>query len=88
MAAEEEARAAEARATEAERQKMLTEYTDKETVKKVQAALNEAGFPCGTPDGAAGKKTKAALTDYQTAKGLTATGTITHETLISMGLAE
>ena len=81
------AKEAEARAAEAERQKMLTEYTDKETVKKVQAALNEAGFPCGTPDGAAGKKTIAALTDYQTAKNLTVTGTITHETLISMGLA-
>lgn len=66
---------------------LLKEYTDKATVKSVQAALNDAGFPCGTPDGAAGKKTKAALRDYQSAKGLTVTGTITHETLISMGLA-
>lgn len=71
-----------------EEERMLTEYTDKETVKAVQTALNEAGFPCGTPDGAAGKKTIAALTDYQTAKELTITGTITLETLISMGLAE
>ena len=71
----------------AEKQKLLKEYTDKATVKSVQAALNDAGFPCGTPDGAAGKKTKAALSDYQTAKSLTVTGTITHETLISMGLA-
>lgn len=77
----------EAIAAEAERQKMLKEYTDKETVKKAQAALNEAGYPCGTPDGAAGKKTIAALTQYQTDKGLTVTGTITHETLISIGLA-
>ena len=36
------------------------EYTDKDTVKKVQQALNDAGFDCGTPDGAAGKKTKNA----------------------------
>lgn len=71
----------------AEQQKMLREYTDKETVKKAQAALNEAGYLCGTPDGAAGKKTIAALTQYQTDKGLTVTGTITHETLISIGLA-
>ena len=67
---------------------MLKEYTDKVTVKSVQAALNDAGFPCGTPDGAAGKKTKAALSDYQNANGLTVTGTITHETLVSMGLAD
>lgn len=62
-------------------------YTDKETVKAVQTALNEAGFSCGTPDGVAGNKTIAAITNYQTSEGLTVTGTITHETLISMGLA-
>lgn len=71
----------------AERAKLLEEYTDKETVKSIQTALNEAGYPCGTSDGAAGKKTIAALTQYQTDKGLTVTGTITHETLLSMGLA-
>jgi len=65
----------------------LTEYQDKATVKAVQEALNNAGYPCGTPDGLAGKKTKAALTDYQTAADLTVTGTITHETLVHMGLA-
>ena len=79
---------AEVRAIAREKAKLLKEYTDKATVKSVQVALNDAGFPCGTPDGAAGKKTKAALSDYQAANGLTVTGTITHETLVSMGLAD
>ncbi len=74
------------RLAEEERRRMLTEYSDKETVKAAQTALNEAGFPCGTADGIAGQKTAAALSAYQTEKGLTVTGTITHETLISMGL--
>ena len=65
---------------------MLKEYTDKATVKKVQAALNSNGYECGTPDGAAGKKTKAAISDYQRDKNLTVTGTITQETLISLGI--
>lgn len=65
-----------------------TEYSDKDTVKKVQQALNDAGYDCGTPDGAAGKKTKAAITSYQTDKGLTVTGVIDDELLVSLGLAE
>jgi len=64
----------------------LKEYSDKETVKKAQTALNEAGYDCGKPDGIAGKGTKAAVTAYQTDKGLTANGAITHELLVSLGL--
>jgi peptidoglycan hydrolase-like protein with peptidoglycan-binding domain len=63
-------------------------YTDKDTVKKVQQALNDAGYNCGTPDGVAGKKTAAAITQYQTDKGLEATGTIDDALLEAMGLAE
>ena len=33
-------------------------YDDKDTVLKVQQALNDAGFDCGAPDGVAGKKQK------------------------------
>lgn len=64
----------------------LKEYTGKETVKSVQTALNAAGYECGTPDGIAGKNTGAAITEYQTDNGLTVTGTVTHELLISLGL--
>ena len=63
-----------------------TEYPDKDTIQKVQQALNDVGYNCGTPDGVAGKKTYAAITDYQTAKGLTITGSITEELLNSLGL--
>ena len=79
---DEEAKIAEAR----EAQKMLTEYTDKETIKAAQTALNEAGYDCGTPDGIAGKGTAGAVTNYQTDKGLNITGTITHELLIALGV--
>lgn len=67
---------------------LAAEYTDKDTVKKVQQALNDAGYDCGTPDGAAGKKTKAAITSYQTDKGLTVTGIIDDELLVALGLTE
>ena len=60
-------------------------YTDKDTVKKVQQALNDAGYECGTPDGIAGKKTAAAITQYQTEKGLEATGTIDDALLEAIG---
>ena len=63
-------------------------YTDKDTVKQVQQALNDAGYNCGTPDGIAGKKTAAAITQYQTEKGLEATGTIDDALLEAMGLAK
>ncbi|MBR3238453.1 MAG: peptidoglycan-binding protein [Oscillospiraceae bacterium] len=63
-------------------------YTDKDTVKQVQQALNDAGYNCGTPDGIAGKKTAAAITQYQTEKGLEATGTIDDALLEAMGLTE
>lgn len=64
------------------------EHTDKDTVKKVQQALNDAGYNCGTPDGAAGKKTKAAIMEYQAANGLEQTGVIDDALLAALGLAE
>ena len=65
---------------------LAAEYTDKETVKKVQQALNDMGFDCGTPDGAAGKKTRAAITDYQSVNGMEPTGTIDDALLSALGL--
>lgn len=63
-----------------------TTYTDKETVKQVQQALNDAGYNCGTPDGAAGKNTKKAISDFQAASGLEATGEIDDALLVALGL--
>ena len=63
-------------------------YTDKGTVKKVQQALNNAGYNCGTPDGIAGKKTYAAISSYQKDKGLAQTEQIDDALLQALGLAE
>ena len=47
-----------------------TDYNSEDVIQEVQAALNEAGFDCGTPDGIAGKKTAAAVAAYRAASGL------------------
>ena len=62
-------------------------YTDAETVKKVQEALNAAGYDCGTPDGLAGSKTYAALNAYQSDNGLVVSNDITDSLLTALGLA-
>lgn len=41
------------------------------TVEKVQIALNNLGYNCGTPDGISGKKTKSAIKKYKQDKRLT-----------------
>lgn len=61
---------------------------DRETVKAVQEALNDAGYDCGTPDGVAGNKTAAAIAAYQEDNGLDVTGEIDDELLEDMGLEE
>lgn len=67
-------------------EKPVKTYTDADTVKKVQEALNSAGYDCGTPDGIAGSGTKAAIEKYQTDKGITVTGTITDELIETLGI--
>lgn len=49
--------------------KTSTKYST--TVEKVQIALNNLGYNCGTPDGISGKKTKSAIKKYKQDKGLT-----------------
>ena len=62
-------------------------YTDQETVKKVQQALNNAGFSCGTPDGAAGNMTNSAIIEFKTSKGMDASNAdITDELLKALEL--
>ena len=41
------------------------EVNSREVVKQIQEGLNWFGYPAGTPDGLAGKKTRAALTELQ-----------------------
>jgi len=57
-----------------------------ETARRVQQALNAAGYPVGTPDGRAGKQTLAALKKYQSDRHLPVTGKIDDVTLKSLGL--
>ena len=52
-------------------------YSDKETVKRVQAQLTVIGYDCGNPDGLLGRKTAAAITKFQQDHGLNPTGKIT-----------
>lgn len=66
--------------------KPMKTYTDSDTIKKVQEALNAAGYDCGTPDGVSGSGTKAAIEKYQTDQALTVTGTITDELLKALGV--
>lgn len=66
--------------------KPVKTYSDADTVRKVQEALNAAGYDCGTPDGVAGSGTRAAIEKYQTDKALTVTGAITDELLGALGI--
>ena len=63
-----------------------TIYTDNETIKKVQEALNNSGYDCGTPDGDKGPKTTSVIQQYQTDNGLEATGEIDDALLTSLGI--
>jgi peptidoglycan hydrolase-like protein with peptidoglycan-binding domain len=46
----------------------------REQNREVQTALNYFGFPVGTPDGAIGPKSRAAISEYQATMGFPATG--------------
>jgi peptidoglycan hydrolase-like protein with peptidoglycan-binding domain len=55
----------------------------REANKEVQTALNYFGYPVGTPDGAIGPKSRAAIKDYQAFIGYPATGELSeHERTI------
>lgn len=65
----------------------LAEY-DRSVIRQVQEMLNAAGYDCGTPDGIAGRRTAAGVTNYQKDHQLTADGQINDELLISLGIME
>ena len=57
----------------------------KSSIKDVQTKLNAIGYSCGTPDGIAGKNTKAAVTSFQKLCGLkNQSGNITNETITKL----
>lgn len=57
----------------------------KSSIKAVQTKLNAIGYSCGTPDGIAGKNTKAAVKSFQKLCGLkNQSGNITNETITKL----
>jgi len=61
-------------------------YTDKDTIRRVQAQLNMIDYNCGNPDGVLGGKTAAAIKKYQEDHNLTVNGKITAEFLVSLDI--
>jgi photosystem II stability/assembly factor-like uncharacterized protein len=66
--------------------KAAAKPTRSAAVKRVQEALNLAGFDVGTPDGIAGTKTVMALRAFQAARGIPVTGQMGATTLAALGL--
>ena len=56
-------------------------------LQAAQEKLNQLGFDCGTPDGVMGAKTRAAITAFQTSKGLEADGVCGDATLAALDAA-
>ncbi len=61
-------------------------YTDADTIRRVQEALNNAGYDCGVADGISGSKTISAINAYRVANSLEQNGLIDDELLSSLGL--
>lgn len=59
-----------------------------ETTRRVQQALNAAGYDVGAPDGRAGRLTIAGLRKYQADRRLPVTGKIDSATLRSLGIVD
>lgn len=60
--------------------------TKSDDIKKAQEKLNELGYDCGKADGIMGKKTKAALKEFQKDKGLEVDGILGPKTKKALGI--
>jgi peptidoglycan hydrolase-like protein with peptidoglycan-binding domain len=58
----------------------------RDEVKKIQEALKSKGQDPGAADGVMGKKTKQAISAFQKANGLKATGAVNHQTAEKLGV--
>jgi peptidoglycan hydrolase-like protein with peptidoglycan-binding domain len=56
-------------------------------VRRVQSALNEAGYNAGTVDGVWGAATTRALRDFQKGKGLEVTGALDEGSVLALGFS-
>lgn len=66
---------------------LCSSAVNSDTIKAVQAALNAKGYKAGTPDGALGPSTMAALEKFQRDNSL-ATGGVTMETMKALGVSQ
>jgi peptidoglycan hydrolase-like protein with peptidoglycan-binding domain len=57
-----------------------------EAVKKIQQSLNDQGYSAGPVDGIIGEKTRGALSEFQQAEGMQATGEVDRQTIDALGL--
>ena len=62
--------------------------SDTKTVRKVEEALNEAGFSCGSVDGILGTSTMKALRQFQEYNNIEVCGLITEQTLQKMNISD
>lgn len=61
---------------------------DEQTVRQAQDELNQRGYSVGAADGTWGPQTEQALTQFQQAEGLEATGRLDQQTLSALGIEE
>ena len=66
-------------------QQALTEESS-DAVMQVQKALNEAGYSAGPEDGVLGTQTHSAISEFQQAQGMEATGELDRDTINALGL--
>ena len=64
----------------------IGQRADQANVRSAQQALKEQGFDPGPIDGKMGPRTSAALRDYQTKQGLTASGQLDEPTMDKLGV--
>ena len=57
-------------------------------IRVLQTELSNRGFNPGPADGLKGPKTRSAIREFQSAKGLEVTGNISKSLLVALGLAQ
>lgn len=62
------------------------DLSSEETIRRVQVALNDIGYDCGTPDGVLGEITEREISAYKKENGIGEDGVITRELLEFLGI--
>ena len=62
--------------------------SNQSTVRSAQQALNDQGYNAGTVDGIVGPRTQAAIREFQSDKGIQATGRLDSATIAALGVTQ